>query len=82
MRQVNHDELTWLLMYGLMQLPASTMAMMTDRRSDQRRRGRHFAAQHLAAQLNWLKILSEAPDPPPFRKAEIEGGSGVPAIDD
>ncbi len=81
MRQVNQDELTWLLVFGLEQLPASVRAMMHDRRPDTARKGAHLAAQQLAARLGRLEILSSAPPPPPFRFADIEGGSGVPMIE-
>ena len=81
MRQVNKDELVWLLSYGLQRLPASTMAMLIDGRSERRRVGQHIAAEHLAGHLDRLEILSVNPEPPPFRFADVDGGSGVPATD-
>ncbi|WP_174298799.1 hypothetical protein [Sphingomonas bacterium] len=81
MRQVNQDELTWMMIYALQRLPASVQAMIADRRPDQRRRGQHFAAQRLAAALARLEILSDQPEPPPFRFADLDGGSGVPTVD-
>ncbi len=80
-RQVDRDELIWLLTYGLGQLPRSVVALMNDSRSEQNRKGRFFAAQALAGQLGRLEIMSDAPPPPPMRFADIEGGSGVPVID-
>ena len=82
MRQVDDDELTWLLMYGLQRMPRSLAAMIADRRPAEQRKGHFFAAQHLARQLGRLEIMSDAPPPPPFRFAAIEGGSGVPTMDD
>ena len=81
MRQVNREELIWMVMYALQRLPASTKAMMTDRRHEQEVKGRFFAAQRIAEHLGRLEILSDAPEPPPFRMADVEGGTGVPAVD-
>ena len=55
--------------------------MLTDQRPHQRRQGQHLAAQRLADQLSRLEMLSSAPEPPPIRFADIEGGSGVPSVD-
>ena len=82
MRQVDSDELVWLIEYALGRLPASIRAMMADSRVEQQRKGLFFAAQKVAGHLGRLEILSSAPPPPPFRNGGLDGGSRVPPMDD
>lgn len=43
-------------------------------------RARYDAAISFIDALNHIQVLTDAPDPPPFRIAAFDGGSGVPAI--
>lgn len=81
MRQVNRDEVLWLMEYGLQTLPRSVIKMLADPRAETQRQGRQIAARGLAKMLDRLELLSSAPEPPPFRTEESGVRSGVPPVE-
>ncbi len=64
MRQVNREELEWLLFDGMRGLSATTRNMLVSRDAEQQRKGRKLVAAILADKLGRLEILSAAPEPP------------------
>ncbi|THG39535.1 hypothetical protein [Sphingomonas olei] len=51
---------------------------MTDHRHDEQLRARVLGAAVIGESLKRLEILADSPEPPTFRYAAIDGGSGVP----
>lgn len=80
MRQVNRDELIHLLYAGMRGWTPTLRKQLASNITAERDKARYIAAGILADQMHRLEILSEAPPPPPFRFANFEGGSGVPAV--
>jgi hypothetical protein len=81
-RQVNHDELINRIQAAIRSWPTSLLKGLADHRPDERLRARVQGAAVIAESLKRLEILADSPEPPPFRYAAIDGGSGVPAEDD
>ncbi len=81
-RQVNHDELVNRIQAAIRTWPKSVLKGLADHRHDEQLRARVQGAAVIAESLKRLEILADSPEPPPFRYAAIDGGSGVPAQDD
>lgn len=77
MRQVNQDELVHLLVNGLREVSPSLLKQLADGRQKVAGDARYLAAGVIAAKLQRLEILSNAPEPPPFRR----GGGRAPMIE-
>ena len=82
MRQVNHDELVNLIQASIRAWPRSVLKGLADHRPDERLRARVQGAAVIAERMKRLEILADSPEPPPFRYAAVDGGSGVPAQED
>lgn len=82
MRQVGLHELIDMIQSALRRLSSSQIGAMRDWRPAERLRGRLLAAETIARDLQRLEILSNAPPPPPYHYADLEGRSGVPPVDE
>lgn len=82
MRQVDRDELVNRIQAAIRGWPSSVLRGLADHRPSEQLRARLLGATIISDKLSRLEILTDSPAPPPFRYADLEGGSGVPAQDD
>lgn len=59
MRQVNRDELAYMIAQALRQAKPSVLNMLVDRRPDQQRKGRAMVALAIVDELRHLEVLSD-----------------------
>lgn len=82
MRQVNREELVYVLQSALRKLTPAQIAMMRDHRPAQKLQARVSAAETIATVLDRFEILSSAPKPPSFRYADLGDPSGAPPVEE
>lgn len=77
MRQVNADELAYTIQGALRGVSASLMKEAQHHDADTRIRARMRIAGQVVAVLSRYEVLSDTPEPPPFRLAAVSGVSGI-----
>lgn len=82
MRQVGADELVQIIQSALRRLTRRQVTAMAHHDPTERLRARVAAGRVVAGEMARLEVLSDTPEGPPIRYADLGDPSGAPPVQD